>query len=334
VPINQSLVLPAQGSVILGQTAASAEDGTTGGAPVSFVYGTSVAMADSSGSVALMGHGAAFSKVSWSSAGTAGVSLKSDDRKAFRFSSTSQGSLTCASAVAFGANGQLGTPGVPNSPCFAWHLSEIPAAFQPIAATGTAIWSSTNSGAFDDQHTGIDFTATSGRAIRVGGTTVGNSTQKLWVGTNGWISLSNQTSAYATNPTSPSTSNPNNLFAIMWDDLEGNAGTSAKPSGVYWQQFDPDATPTSGDEYTLISWENWRHNNGAASLNFQIKIDESTGNVENQYGSLTAAEPVYANGATATAWMETVDGTTALAIGANQPGFLRSNTAYRFTYTP
>ena len=334
VPINQSFVLPAQGSVILGQTAASAEDGTTGGAPVGFVYGTTVVMDDSEGSVALVGHGVEFSKASWSSTGTAGASLQAEERKEFRFSSATLTSLTCASTAGFGATGQRGTPGSQNTPCFPWQLSEIPSAFQPIAATGTAIWSSTTLGAQDDVHKGIDFTATGGRAVTIRGATVGNATQNLWVSSNGWISLSTQTSSYLGNPVRPETGAPNNLFAIFWDDLEGNAGTTANPSGVYWQQFDPDGTPSSGDEYTLISWENWARNAQTASLNFQIKIEEATGFVEFHYGSMTAGDMAYANGLNASAWMETADGTTALAIGANQAGFIQSNTAYRFTYTP
>ena len=338
VPINRSLILPAQGSIVFGQTAASAEDGTAGGAPVSFVYGTSVAMADGSGSVALVGHGVVFSKVSWTSAGTAGVSLKSDERKEFRFSSTSRTSVTCASTDAFGASAQLGTPGVPNSPCYALQLSKVPAGFQPIAQTGTAILSSTSVNQHDTANRQLNFVAAGGRAVKIGDAFWGDATQPLSVCSNGWVALGSTTNCSSSGDANPSTSAPNSILALFWDDLSGNAGTTATPSGVYWQQFDPDATPDSGDEYTLISFENWRRwasstSGNNSNLNFQLKILEATGEVEFHYGTMQSTLASHSNGSDAAAWLESADGTTAVAIGSNEL-WVRENSAWRFTYTP
>jgi hypothetical protein len=122
-------------------------------------------------------------------------------------------------------------------------------------------------------------------------------------------------------------------MAVYWDDLAGNAGTPAVPSGVYWQQFDPDGTPGTGDEYTLISWENLTSYYTTGSLNFQVKFLEGSGSVEYHYGTITQASSSYANGLSATAWLESVDGLLALPISVNS-ALLTSNNGYRFTYTP
>ena len=191
---------------------------------------------------------------------------------------------------------------------------------------------STGVNSIDSVSRTVDFTATGGRAIRIGNALYGNATTPLRVDSNGYITLSSTTNT-ASNDTKPSTGGPNGTLAIFWDDLAANA-TTAGPSGIYWQQFDPNPL-ASGDEYTLISWENWRRWASAtgsitSSLNFQIKVIEATGDVEYHYGSMTSSNGTYSNGTEATVWLESLDGTMALPVSVNQPN-IQSNTAYRFT---
>jgi hypothetical protein len=99
-------------------------------------------------------------------------------------------------------------------------------------------------------------------------------------------------------------------------------------------QFDPDTTPDTGDEYTLISWENWRHRSIVGSLNFQVKFLAS-GSFEYHFGTMSSSEN-YANGGTATSGYEPADGKAALLINADSstsPG-IAPNTGLRFTYAP
>jgi hypothetical protein len=122
---------------------------------------------------------------------------------------------------------------------------------------------------------------------------------------------------------------------VFWGDLGGNA---TQPSGVYWQQFDPDNNPSSGDEYTLISWENWKMKGAVTSLNFQLKILEGTGSIEYQYGDMTAqspaSAPLWASGSAATIWLESLDAKYAMPICIYKQNAIQPHTGYRFTYTP
>jgi hypothetical protein len=120
---------------------------------------------------------------------------------------------------------------------------------------------------------------------------------------------------------------PIGTIAPFWQDMTGNPGNSK----VLWQQFDPDSIPGSGDEYTLISWENWGRWDMHASFNFQVKFFESTGDLEFQYGSMTADDPTAFDGSSSTIWIEDPTGFEASVISANTAGTLHPNSAFHFT---
>jgi hypothetical protein len=227
-------------------------------------------------------------------------------------------------------------------------VTSVPGAFQSIAATGTPVAAGStallSTGAscnncVDNVDVALDFSRTTpvGRAVKIGNTLYGTTANPLHVDSNGYVSLSTTTST-GTNAVLPSTTNPNGEFAVWWDDLAANPLTN---SGVYWKQFDPDGVANSGDEYTLISWENWKRSSttDTSNLNFQMKILEATGSVEFHYGSMTSSMTYYYNGAEATVWVESIDGTMALPVSTNpwsinQAGMIPANTGYRFTYSP
>jgi hypothetical protein len=160
----------------------------------------------------------------------------------------------------------------------------------------------------------------------------GQSVSSLYVSSNGWIS---KTSPPASNPspkTLPNTSTqPIGGIAPFWDDLVGNGGGAN--SKVVWQQFDPDGVANSGDEYTLVSWENWARSGQTTSLNFQVKFMEATGNIEFHYGPMTGPAD-YTTGKFATAWIEHSSGKSAMAISTLTPNSIQPNTSYRFTWSP
>ena len=330
--ISSSTVLPASGRVVLGQTS----NATEGVVPVDYVYGPTFTLnSTGAGSINIGMAGAVYTQLSWPAAGAPGASWQlGTARTDLLFASgTTPDWGSCASRQGYGASGQLGSPGAANSYCF-WELTPIPGAFTSIAGTGTGITDMVSTGinSIDSVSRTVDFTANGGRAVRIGQEIYGDATRPLRVDSNGYITLSSTTNT-ASNDTRPSTSGPNGTLAIFWDDLAGNdPGTGA--SGVYWQQFDPDPL-ASGDEYTLISWENWRRwasstGTSTSSLNFQIKILEGTGDIEYHYGTMTASTVANANGANATVWLESLDGTIALPVSVNQPN-IQPNTGYRFT---
>ena len=330
--ITGPLAIPAGGMLLFGQDA-DATDASANGPAVDYVYGTSFTMPNASGSVALTYYGGVQTRASWTSAGTQGSSLMFDaTNPRVRFASPT-GVSSCAGSTTYGSGVQRGTPGSA-SRCFPWTLAPAaPNGFTSIAATGTAIIRSTSNNDQDYGTASVNFVSAGGRAVKIGNSLWGDTTNVLTVNANGWISMgaSSDTSTYA--GAVPTTSTPNSVLAVFWDDLAGNAGTPAAPSGVYWQQFDPDATPNTGDEYTIVSWENWKayHSNG--SLNFQVKFLEGTGDVEFHYGTMQSTDSKYANGLEAAAWLESATGHLALTIGALEP-WVQENSGWKFTYAP
>jgi hypothetical protein len=100
---------------------------------------------------------------------------------------------------------------------------------------------------------------------------------------------------------------------------------------VYWQQFDPDGVPASGDEYTVVSWEKMKHWFVTPStVNFQVKMFEATGDIEFHYGVMDLSDPSYRNGRSATVWVETEDGKYAVAPSILQPNVL-PGMGFRYT---
>ena len=329
------LMIPAGGTLLFAQDA-DAAGASAGGPAINYVYGTGFNMPNASGSISLSFAGGVYTKAAWTSAGTQGQSLSIDaPNPQVRFASTAVTVVTCASSAGYGT--QFGTPGIV-SRCVPWTLSPTaPDGFTPIAATGTALISSTTLNGQDTVTRQIDFVAAGGRAVKIGGALWGTAAQPLSVSSNGWVALGNTTSSSSTAGATPVTGVPNGLLALFWDDLSGNLGTAANPSGVYWKQFDPDATPNSGDEYTLISWENWRRYSGSASttsnLNFQVKILEATGDLEVHYGTMQSSTAGHSNGTDAASWLESADGSWALTIGSNEL-WVQQNAGWKYTYRP
>ncbi len=338
--ISGALTLPANGSLLFGQDADAAE-ASAGGPAINYVYGPTFTMPNASGAIAISFSGGEYTKAAWTSAGAQGKSLmieKLQPNPQLRFASSSVTTLSCAGSTTYGSGVQSGTPGRP-ARCFPWTLAPAAAnGFTPIALTGTSVMTSTTLNGNDTTNRQLDFVTAGGRAVRIGGGLWGDATNKLSVSSNGWVALGTETSNSSSGSSTPSTSTPNSVFAMFWDDLSGNVGTPADPSGVYWKQFDPDATPASGDEYTIISFENWRRyasstSNTVTRLDFQMKILEGTGDVEFHYGTMQSTNASHVNGSDAAAWLESADGSMALVIGSNE-SWVQQNSGWRFTYTP
>jgi hypothetical protein len=326
--------------LLFGQDPDSAE-ASAGGPAVDYVYGSGFTMPVASGSVTLSLLGASYSKGAWTTAGTQGTALTFDPpRGPVLYASGVSTAVTCPATATYGANGQKGTPRTSSPFCvpFGWVQYPVTCAFNPIALTGHPIAGliSTGDNSVSAVDVGVDFTASGGRPVTIGGVTYGTSAKPLQVDSNGYVNLTDATSNNTRNTAPSATYTPRGVLAIFWDDLAGNAVNPANPSGVYWQQFDPDGVPASGDEYTLISWENWKRyttvTSYSISLNFQIRINEGTGDVEFHYGPMNSSYVYYGNGYYATVWLQSLDGKYASWLAYNNTITISSNTAYRFHY--
>jgi hypothetical protein len=303
----------------------SSDSAANGGAPVSLAWGSSLPLGVADQVALRVGGSTPFnlSSLSWVAgpadagitASTPGFSVQSPEPAI----TTTGAPLTCTHAVTYGSAAQVGTPGAANETCFEYSLTRIPVAFEDVSS-GTAVFPP----GFNDQ---IFATITLPTPFKY----FGADKTSAAVSSNGWVSFSPQTSNYSSNRTAPSTtSQPVGALAVFWDDL-ASSNTTFPNANVYWARV--------GDHVTIM----WLHSTfwlpASDDMNFEVKLFDS-GVIEYHYGTMTnnpgSTTARYAEGASATVWIERPTGTAALAIIRNTSattaaGFIAPNTAYRFT---
>jgi hypothetical protein len=305
--LPNSLLLPANGRLVFGQTSGAAD-----GVPVDYVYGSSLNLAPGSAlSMTFSG------SPTYASITAPPVGLRLD--RSWQTGAITTGFLTtantptieCGSYGQYGSHLMHGTPGAANVECPGIAApSSIPSAFEPIAATGTKICTLSADNSVDAVTPAVPFNLFS------------VSVPTLYVSSNGFVTPNAPTCTGTTcdaNKSTPSTVAPLGTIAPFWDDLVSN--------GVYWQSRDPDGIPGTLDEYTIISWEgSIRKNQSADSLNFQVKLF-ANGNIEYHYATMTE------HGSGATTWLEEPTGRVASKFNINSattPG-VASISAIRFS---
>ncbi|MEW5740582.1 MAG: lamin tail domain-containing protein [Myxococcota bacterium] len=312
--IASSVVVPAGGTIVLGQ---SADPMQNDGVTVAYAYGTGFTMDDTAGTVTLRAGAQAFSATWTGGGGGPGVSVMTDST--LLLSSTGNfdlpvGQCTTPASRTFGTQvpQQRGTPGVLAS-CFP-RLSTIPVSFTDIATTGTSAGFTD----FDQQVRTIDI---SSAPINL----LGNTVTALTISSNGFIVPGTYTGTFAdTNKTQPSTSAPTGTLAVFWDDLDGNTG-----AGIYYQRFAAGADANNPAPHWVVEWKNFTHWLANDVLDFQAKLFDD-GRVEYHYATMTSGSSSnYANGNSATVWLENAAGTGALPFSRNQPN-ITPNMAIRY----
>ncbi len=310
---SSNVVVPANGRLLLGQSA-TAGDGLT----VGHVYGNTVKLPDLVGAVSLKYQNAAYSTLRWTAADVSlGTSVQQDAPKENMLYAAGREALSCPGVATYGAFNQRGTPGTANSPCFPYALSALPSgAFESIAASGTLVQTESTSFPGPDREEGvgtIDF--------NVPVMLFGRPVSTLYVSTNGFLSASALSDPTFMNKLRPNGEAPSGTLAVFWDDLDINDDPAA---GIYWEHKDP--TPAPGDEYTIVSWEHHAQWGSGQDLNFQVKFFAS-GAVEYHYGAMDN------EGDSATVWLEDAAGRGALPVSLNSataPG-IHAGTAWRFS---
>lgn len=227
----------------------------------------------------------------------------------------SGGTFACSRMSSFGTAGALGTPGRPNDPCSPYAVTSIPGNFLAAPASARFVIPGTST---NDNYTT--------RSLPRPFTYFGTSMSSYGISNNGFITLSTTplTSSSFSNPTTPSTSQPNGVLALFWDDLSpANGGINAE-----WRLSDR----------TIISFENYGlwDDPTATTLNFQVHLLDS-GVIEFHYGTLSTTLQSYADqvtGSSATVWLERQDGAIAVAWSVNRAQSLQPHSGIRFTPVP
>ena len=157
---------------------------------------------------------------------------------------------------------------------------------------------------------------------------------EITASSNGLIGMGQITSAsdYSNDPI-PSTYNPNNFIAPMWDDF--SLGTSswgtAPPGAIY--------TKTVGVEpnrkFAVTFWDMVRSfSDGADYYSWQVVFDEATGNVVVQYRDLFGSGVSANYGGGATVGIENSDGTDGLQVSYNGSYALEDSSTITFIAGP
>lgn len=230
---------------------------------------------------------------------TTGASFGPEDLRAPWLTFSANTRLICDSVrYAYGTNGQVGSPGYLNAPCWPYQAWEIiPGNFTPIATATGAVALNFGSTTPDTLTAPLDLTLAGRTPIKLFG--LATPITAALVAADGYVVIGGSTRC-CDNTALPATTN-NAWLAPWWDDLQGRAG-----GGVYFLQ-----TGTPGNIETIISWENWSEYPSSTytgmSLNFQIRI-KPNGDVEYHYGNNTAGPGTDADalaaGSSASVWIE------------------------------
>ncbi len=119
---------------------------------------------------------------------------------------------------------------------------------------------------------------------------------KFSISTNGFIDFSSSTAngtgtgAYGYQNTRFSNTTPTGLsLAPMYDDLTAQGGVEALGNSIKYQ-----TTGSSPNRVLTVEWVNLAvYNNTTPSINFQVKLYETTGVIEFVYGTMTAGTASY-----------------------------------------
>jgi hypothetical protein len=303
--------IPALGTLVLGQTLSASQNG---GAGVT-VVANDLPLSIGADTVTLLIGAEPLSSLGWAFATEARSAQLADGL----IGSGGGVGPSCSNGTAtFGTTGSFGTPGQP-SDCRAYRLDHIDGGYVDLSTSSTAQELLANE---DDQfgvgtvtlprpftYFGQEFTEV--HLTMAGFFTFGSAVTPLLTPHTGYL---------LTNDVEPDLMEPNGTVAPFWDDLVRNT------NGKIFMRRDSDRTILSFQDFRFYGATN-------SSVNFQVHLFD-TGVIEFHYGAFTlptTALQARGNGSTATVWLETPSGGSAVSVGANTAGALRQNSGLRFT---
>ena len=135
---------------------------------------------------------------------------------------------------------------------------------------------------------------------------------QFYICSNGWVSFTS-TSTSLSNRTIPTTTEPNNLLSVFWDDLNPNNG------GQVYYYSDP------GSNLLIVSYDGVPHYSNYGSLYFQVVLDGNDSSIVYHYGSMN--DGGHGNDGS-TVGIENADGTIGTQYRYDQPGIVDSMAVY------
>lgn len=311
------VVAPNGGRVVLGQSTNAADnDGVT----VAYGYGATFAMPDTMGTLGLRLGNVSLTATWNTGLGGTGVSAMFDGTPLLDASGGFNTRLACSARanMTYGTQmpQQLGNPGADAS-CFP-RASAISGSFYEIATTGTQLTP-------NDPDDGVATIDISSAPLTIEGQTI----TTLTACTNGFIVTGTSTNTAYTNKSAPSTSAPLGTIAPFWDDLRFISRTG---EGLFYRRMAAGDDPQNPLPHWIVEWKNIEHYNSGDDLSFQVKFFDS-GVIEYHYATMTPGSTNYANGSSATVWLENLAGTAAQPFSINQPN-ITPNSGVRFAHVP
>ena len=239
------------------------------------------------------------------------------------------GVMACLATSTYGSQTplQLGSPGSDPGCGFGYTLRSITPHFVDISDGGTAL---------------INSPATAVSSLTVAITLAATGTDPapfafgarrdiVSMSVDGWLVWGTNAITAASNTlVTSTTSTTKGKLAVFWDDQQ-TTPVVLPLSEMYWKHFAAGEDPLTPAQHWVFQWAHVRHVSTTPSddLNYEIKLFED-GSVEYHYGAMVSGTTSnYADGNSATVWLENPAGDRALVIGLNQPVIL-PNTAYRF----
>ena len=242
----------------------------------------------------------------------------------FRVASTVMRPIVCNATTPLGA--QLGNPGVHAGCGFGYRAVPIASHYLDISGSGTAL---VNSPAV--VVTALTVPITLAPTLSDPAPLVfGIRTPVVSMSLDGWLVPESIATVLSTNKTAPNATAPLGTIAPFWDDLQTSVGL-IPASELYWKRMAVGEDVQRPEPHWIFQWSRVRHisTTPADDLNFQVKLFED-GTIEYHYGVMSSlATTQYANGNSATVWLDRADGGTALTLSANTSD-VRPNSAWRF----
>jgi hypothetical protein len=134
---------------------------------------------------------------------------------------------------------------------------------------------------FDDDTAGVDLTFDF--------VFYGDTLNKIWISTNGWISFSQPSGATPSEPTNvsiPGGGDPDSLIAVFWDNMITGAGGG----GIFYK-----ISGSSPNRKFIVQWDIQR--NDGSRISCQVILYEHSNLIKFQYSEIDAA---FGNGGSAT----------------------------------